>query len=195
MNGDNRERHPSPGRVPAALAILLWLGLGAGPVGAAVHDEAVLESEVSSVAGGGMLPLQGSHFEEETSYALRLVGALREYEFRKVRADAEGNFSLELAIPGEVRPGAYQVEAVAPDGDVVARLDLTVLEAAASAAGAAEPAAAGEGPAGRSGPMATAEEIVIERDRSGLEWGIIGLLTGLAGGLGLTLLRRGSAAD
>jgi hypothetical protein len=154
------------------------------------HEKAVLESSRSSVPAGAVLPLDGRDFGAGESYVLRLVGALREYELGEVEADAEGLFSIELAIPGSVRPGAYQVVAVAPDGDVAARLDLTVLEAEA-----AEPEEADERPAGEAAHegaprVARADDMPIERSRSGLEWGIIGLLIGGAGGLGLGLLKR-----
>ena len=155
------------------------------------HEKAVLESSRSSVAAGAVLPLDGRDFGAGESYVLRLVGALREYELGEVEADAEGLFSIELAIPGSVVPGAYQVVAVAPDGDVAARLDLTVLEAEA-----AEPEGAKERPAGEAAHdaaprVARAGEMPIERSRSGLEWGLIGLLIGGAGGLGLGLMRAG----
>ncbi len=154
------------------------------------HEKAVLESSRSSVPAGAVLPLDGRDFGASESYVLRLVGALREYELREVEADADGLFSIELAIPGSVRPGAYQVVAVAPDGDVAARLDLTVLEAEA-----AEPEGAEERPAGEAAQeamprVARADEMPIERSRSGLEWGVIGLLIGGAGGLGLGLIKK-----
>ncbi len=154
------------------------------------HEKAVLESSRSSVPAGAVLPLDGRDFGAGESYVLRLVGALREYELGEVEADAEGIFSIELAIPGSVTPGAYQVVAVAPDGDVAARLDLTVLEAEA-----AEPEGAEERPAGEAAQeamprVARADEMPIERSRSGLEWGVIGLLIGGAGGLGLGLIKK-----
>ncbi len=154
------------------------------------HEKAVLESSRSSVPAGAVLPLDGRDFGAGESYVLRLVGALREYGLGEAKADADGLFSIELAIPGSVRPGAYQVVAVAPDGDVAARLDLTVLEAEA-----AEPEGAEERPAGEAAHeamprVARADEMPIERSRSGLEWGVIGLLIGGAGGLGLGLIKK-----
>ncbi len=154
------------------------------------HEKAVLESSRSSVPAGAVLPLAGRDFGAGESYVLRLMGALREYDLGEVEADAEGLFSIELAIPGSVTPGTYQVVAVAPDGDVAARLDLTVLEAEA-----AEPEGAEERPAGRAAHeaaprVARADEMPIERSRSGLEWGVIGLLIGGAGGLGLGLIKK-----
>ena len=153
------------------------------------HENAVLESPQTSVPAGGSLSLDGRDFSAGEGYALRLIGALREYDLRQVAADGDGVFSLAVVIPADVVPGAYQVTAVAPDGDVAARLDMVVLEASADARQHGEMMASDASPASVR-PMARADEIEIERDRSGLEWGFIGLLIGLAGGLGLGLLRR-----
>lgn len=163
------------------------------PAGTAAHEEAVLESAASSAPAGGSLPLNGKDFTAEERYELRLLGALREYDLREVEAGADGTFALELMLPADVRPGAYQVVAIAPDGDVVARLDLTVLEAVPASDPAEAAAGGGDGATHRAGG-ATDEEIRIERSRSGVEWGLIGLIVGGAGGLGIGLLRRGGAA-
>ncbi len=155
------------------------------------HEKAVLESSRSSVPAGAVLPLDGRDFGAGESYVLRLQGALREYELGEVKADAEGLFSIELAILGSVTPGTYQVVAVAPDGDVAARLDLTVLEAEATEPEGAEERPAGEAAHEISPRVARADDMPIERSRSGIEWGVIGLLIGGAGGLGLGLMRAG----
>ncbi|MCZ6477129.1 MAG: hypothetical protein O6851_02300 [Gemmatimonadetes bacterium] len=154
------------------------------------HEEAVLESSRSSVPAGAVLPLDGRDFGEGERYVLRLVGALREYELGEVEADAEGLFSIELAIPGSVTPGAYQVVAVAPDGDVTARLDLVVLKAEAAEPEGAEERPASEAAQEAAPRVARADEMPIERSRSGLEWGVIGLLIAGAGGLGLGLIKK-----
>jgi hypothetical protein len=154
------------------------------------HEKAVLESSRSSVPAGAVLPLDGRDFGAGESYVLRLMGALREYDLGEVEADAEGLFSIELAIPGSVTPGTYQVVAVAPDGDVAARLDLTVLEAEAAEPEGAEARPAGEAAHEVAPRVARADEMPIERSRSGLEWGVIGLLIGGAGGLGLGLIKK-----
>lgn len=178
------------GRAAAAALVAFLLLLAAGG-GLAAHEEAVLDSPVSSVPAGGTLLLSGSDFGAEEEYALRLLGTLEEHELGPVRSDDEGRFELEVAIPDAVRPGSYRLVAVAPDGDVAASLDLTVLPARRAAEGrAGGPGAARDGgtPAPRA---ATDEEIRIERSRSGVEWGVIGLIVGLAGGLGLGILLRG----
>lgn len=195
---ERRSRADAMNRAPAAAIaaafLFAWPLLAApsalGALGA--HEEAVIESPQSSVPAGGTLSLAGKDFTAGESYALRLVGALREYELGEVEPSDAGTFTLELEIPGHVVSGAYRLVAVAEDGDEVARMDLQVLAPNPSAAaeggadsGGAHGAAAGGG--------ARADDIRIERDRSGLEWGAIGLLVGLAGGFGIGLLKRTDA--
>ncbi|MEE9471119.1 MAG: hypothetical protein V3W32_05315, partial [Gemmatimonadota bacterium] len=175
---------------PAAAGATFTATAGAS-VTSAAHEKAVLESSRSSVPAGAVLPLDGRDFGAGESYVLRLQGALREYELGEVKADAEGLFSIELAILGSVTPCTYQVVAVAPDGDVAARLDLTVLEAEATEPEGAEERPAGEAAHEISPRVARADDMPIERSRSGIEWGVIGLLIGGAGGLGLGLMRAG----
>lgn len=154
---------------------------------AAVHPEAVLKSSQSVVEAGGDLPLIGEEFGDGGMFTLVLLGALNEYTLRDVEASEDGTFTIDLAIPANVRPGNYQLVAFAPDGDRAATLDVSVT--------AASPAATEEGPddAGeRDENMAsgaTAEEMMIQRSTTGMGWGVIGLLIGLAGGFGLALLR------
>ncbi len=180
----SRTTRPRTLELVAALALLVGV---AGP--AFAHEEAVLKSDRSSVAAGASLPVRGSDFEKNSTVRLRLLGALDEYDLAgEVKADGEGTFTYEVTIPSAVRAGEYQVVAIASDGDVVARLDLTVLPAAAPMAGAMDEGSTAEGT--MHDPEARAEEITIARDRSGIEWGVIGLVIGLAGGLGVGLIRR-----
>lgn len=164
--------------------------LAASNADGAAHEEAVLRSTQSSVSAGASLELTGSDFTGSETYALKLLGVLDEYEVSEVAADSAGTFTYRLEVPANVSPGAYQIVAIASDGDVVARLDITVL--AASAEGGAS--APGEHPAGgqEGNPSSAArhDDIRIERNRSGIEWGVIGLVIGLAGGVGLGMVRR-----
>jgi len=175
--------------VVAMLAVLLWT---AAPT--AVHDEGVLESDQTSVAARGEIAVRGKEFEEEETYTLRLLGALNEYDLGSVKSDGEGRFHLDILIPADVRPAEYQIVAIAADGDVGARLDVTVSAAVrAGAEAAAEHADEHDEMADMDEHGATAEEITIERDRSGIGWAVIGLLIGAAGGLGIGLGRRRAA--
>jgi hypothetical protein len=163
-----------------------------GPA-AGSHPEATLKAARSVAAAGTALPVTGEHFAANGKVLLALRGALGEYRLAEVTATGEGTLALSLDIPADVRPGRYQLIAVADDGDVVARLELTMEPPAGdsreSAAGG-EDAMANRPVAGEHDTMARADDMPIERSRNGMEWGIIGLVVGLAGGLGLGLLRR-----
>lgn len=174
-------------RIAAALLALLAFVTAE----AAAHGEATLKSPVESVAAGASLTLDGDDFEPSEANRLILRGALQDYELGTASASADSTFTVQVVVPGDVRPGQYRVVAVAPDGDEVATLDMMVT--AASPAGGegrehAEPAPAG---AAHASAEARADDIVVERNRSGVEWGVIGLFIGLAGGLGVGLLARG----
>lgn len=172
--------------VPAIALALAAVGPAAGD-----HPEATLKAARSSAAAGAVLPITGENFAKSQTVVLQLRGALGEYGLGEVTATEAGTLALPLEIPADVRPGRYQLVAVADDGDVVARLDLTLEPAAAiPPAAAGVEGAMGTQMAGEHEMMARADDMVIERSMSGAGWAIIGLLVGLAGGLGLGLLRR-----
>lgn len=168
----------------AGLVALAASGLAPAP--ARAHGDAVLELGSSSVAAGARLAIAGSSFDTGSAYRLRLVGALDQHDVAEVRPDSAGEFTREISLPADVRGGRYELVAVAPDGDVVARARLTVRAGAAAGGDGGGASASGSG--GSSG--ARHAEIELQRHRSGLEWGVIGLLVGGAGGLGAGLLRR-----
>jgi hypothetical protein len=181
------------------LLTALALAIPSRPAAGLAHEEAVLRSSRSSVAAGDVVPLQGAEFEPGGRYTLRLVGPLREYALEAVEADSVGEFSMDVTIAAAVVPGAYKIEAVALDGDVAARLDITVLPAAQAPSG--EDGHAGvmgeDMQLGKRGTaaMARSDDIQIDRDRSAIEWGLIGLLIGAAAGLGSGLLIAGRAGS
>lgn len=176
-------------------AVLLGAAL-AVPRPAAAHEEAVLEASASAVAAGSSLELTGSEFTADEEFRLRLLGALEEHDLGTVTADSAGTFRLELELPAEARQGRYQLVALAPDGDEVARLDLNVTPAASAGGEEAGPAAEEAGGAGEASTggrdEARADEMEIERSRSGVEWAALLLVVGLSGGLGARLLRGAS---
>lgn len=184
---DPRRRNPR--RAASAVRVSLFTALVALALGtvaprpALAHEEAVLEASASAVAAGGTLELTGSEFVADEEVRLRLLGALEEHELGTVTPDSAGRFRLELELPADVRQGRYQVVALASDGDEVARLDLSVTPAAS---GDGEDAAEGA-PAGED--EARADEMEIERSRSGVEWAALLAIVGLSGGLGARLLR------
>lgn len=170
--------------VPVLLLALL-------PRAAWGHGEGVLKVAVNRVAAGSMLAIEGSSFEKGTRLRLVLVGALEEYALQEVTTDTVGAFGTQVRLPGAARPGPYRVVAVAPDGDRVASVDLAVTAAMAGDGGQAVQEEHGAGHGEGSEMMVRAGEMPIERSWSGAEWGVIGLLIGLAGGGGIALLLRG----
>jgi hypothetical protein len=184
MNPIDAQTRPRP--LPATLlaVALAGLALPLAPSPAGAHGDAVLELASNSVAAGTTVTVEGSSFETGSAYRLRLVGAMDQHDLTEVRPDSEGAFSLELRVPAAVADGRWELIAVAPDGDVVARTPLTVVASSAGGGAAADGA-----PDDGQDRGARAGEIDLERERSGSEWGAIGLLVGLAGGLGVGLLR------
>ena len=161
---------------------------------ARVAVQAVLEGDRTSVEAGGAIGLRGKEFGKEETYTLHLLGALNEYDLGEAKSDGEGQFELDINIPDGVRPGAYQVVAVASDGDVVARLDVMISAATHVAASDNADQHTEMADSEMDEHQATADEIRIERDRNGIEWAAIGLIVGVAGGLGIGLGRRSRAA-
>jgi hypothetical protein len=175
--------------VPLALSLTLSVAVPT----AGVHPEATLKAARSSATAGATLAVTGEDFKAHQKVQLVLRGVLGEYRIAAATATEEGTFALPLKMPADARPGRYQLVALADDGDVVARLELTMEVPAAGPAdepGAAGPDASSAAMAGGHEMMAPARDLPIERSFSGAGWGIIGLLVGLAGGLGLGLLRR-----
>lgn len=172
---------PRHRRLAGAAAALAAVALLLAPTTLTAHGEGVLELASSSVAAGGELAVEGSEFETGATYRLVLVGALDEREIGDVRPDSAGDFSASLTVPADVGEGRYQLTAVAPDGDVVARVELAVLGGAATES---------DGETGDAdGSEARADDMPLDRDRNGTEWAVVALLVGAAGGAGVRLLR------
>ena len=160
---------------------------------AAVHG-AVLKSTLESVEAGQALPLVGADFHGGMTVSLVLVGVFDEHPLGEATANDEGRFSVELTIPADARPGEYQVVAYEPSGERATALDITVLAASASAV--AEPShEEGAGHDEAEASAARADDMIIERSMSGAGWGVVGLMIGLAGGLGMVLLRGAPSTE
>lgn len=177
------------------IASLLFL-LALLPIPVAVrtlwaHGEGVLKADRASMAAGDSLHLTGSHFEPGATYRLRLAGALQEFPLATARADAKGLFALTVGIPAAAREGSYRLQAVGPDDDVDAALDVAVLATAPVPGHAStEPMR----PMSGMGSMPTAAEMPIARQQGGAAWGLIGGVIGLTAGMGLGLLLRRKVA-
>ena len=168
------------------LAACLWI-VATGP--ATAHEDAVLEADRSAAAAGNTLALDGREFTAGAEYQLRLVGTLDEYDITKVQADSTGRFRVDVTVPSAARPGRYRLVAVAGDGDEVAGADLRVTDRAAASS---PPDTAADGSASSHRPRI--EEMNLPRERSGLDWSLILVLIGGAGGLGAIVL-RGAEGD
>ncbi len=184
----------TPIRIAIPLALATLLGLHAPSESAGALHEAVLTLGSSTAAAGGTLRVSGAEFHSLITYTLVLKGVLDEYEVGSTESDSEGRFTLELKIPGNVRPGAYRLVALEPDGEEAASRDLTVEPAPADVDVEAGEASPGEADAMPMPPMPRADELVIERRWSGFEWCVIGaaLIGALAAG---SLFDRGKAGN
>ncbi len=186
-----RRSHHSIAPILAALTLLGTLAASFAVSPLQAHEEGVLTLPSARLTAGGALPVKGSDFSRSTTYVLVLKGALREFELGRVTSDTAGGFEIELSLPGEARPGAYRLVAVAPDGDEASGVELEI-----EAAPVKESPDREEGPAESASYVApSAEPLDIQRDWSAAEWFVLGALFGGALAGGLALLRRpGSAA-
>ena len=154
---------------------------------AAVHGAALTSTE-KAVEAGQVLPLEGTGFHAGQTVRLVLLGTLTEYTLREVTVDDAGVFAFDVAVPVDVRPGQYQLLALSGEDTREAAMDLSVM-AASQVAVAADSHDEGAGHNAAMDAGASAEEMTIARATTGAGWGVIGLLIGLAGGAGVTLLR------
>ena len=163
--------------------------LSSPPVHPLVHGEGVLTAERGTMAAGESLKLTGASFEPGEEYQIKLVGALQEFTLGTVRVSPDSTFALTVAIPAEAREGSYRLEVVAPDGDVSAGLDVTLLAASPiPSASSTDPMAGMDHPPGAM--MARADEVPIDRSYTGGVLAVIVGLIGLAAGVGIGLLSR-----
>lgn len=153
---------------------------------AAVHG-AALKSSQSAVEAGQAFPLEGTGFHEGQTVTLVLLGSLTEYTLRDVTVDDEGAFAFVIDVPADVRPGQYQLLALSGEDVREAAMDLSVMAVSQVAVAESHDDAAAHNETMATG--ARAEEMTITRATTGAGWGVIGLMIGLAGGVGATLLR------
>lgn len=155
------------------MVVLLALGVSPPVVMAHGGDGGEgLEVEPSSITAGESVVLAGSGLEPDSDRVLVLVGNDLTMALGTVTTDADGMFSREIAIPGHLPGGSYQLQAI---GDETLSVPLAV------AAGAAAQAP---------GPAATADESVIPRGRGAIELlAILGLVV-IATTLGAWLVWR-----
>jgi len=161
--------------VGVAAVALLW------PATLRAHEKGVLRVAAREVAAGDTLPIVGEKFGRRLRLTLVLEGTGGQWELGTLESDSIGAFRAALAVPATVTPGGYRLVAVAADGDVVAGVDVAVLERPAGTTVAAQPEHAGHEP--------SAEPLALDRATSPMVTG--GALTAalLAMVAGVFLLR------
>jgi len=176
-----------------ALILMSSVPLVAHPTNGVLH----LASQ--RVVIGGSLELRGEKFEERTDMKLELRGVLDSYPIGQVKTDASGTFQTTLTLPPHVPSGAYTLVAIAPDGDITARAELSIVPSA-QAAGPSMPGMPGMSP--RSGTEqempsqhATDEMMSIDQSKSAAERLIVALLVLASFAAGAVLLRKGATVD
>lgn len=164
---------------------------------ALAHEKGAIYLASKTVGRGGELVLRGERLPKSGIIRLQLRGTLETFSLGEQRIDTAGRFQGKVSLPAQVAAGTYTVVALASDGDVVARADLIVTQAAAPAPGAmADMDHAGmPGMTDSSGVHPTAEMMDVPVNTSGGEWAVIAAIIGLsaAGGLVLLARPRGSA--
>lgn len=159
--------------VATAVGLVLSIGVAFGVIAHEGTGKETLEAEPSSITAGDSVVLAGGGLEPDSDRVLVLAGLGLTVEFGTVRTDAEGMFSKELTIPNHLPSGTYELRAI---GDET----LTTPLAVTAAAGAAQASPAAN----------DATEMVVARQRTPIELGLIIGLVAVASLLGAWLVLR-----
>lgn len=163
------------------------------------HGGGVIRLASNQVAVGGTLALRGEKLEKNSHIRLELRGTLDNYPVGEVKTDTAGKFQMSIVLPPHVPAGAYTLVAIAADGDVTARADLTVGMPTGGAGSGPVPTAM-PGMPGMSGTQempgehATEEMMALKRTTSNGEWAFIAAFILLTFAGGAVLLRKGASA-
>ncbi len=128
--------------------------------------------EPAQITAGETVVLAGNGLEPNSDRQINLVGPDVVVPFPAVTTDADGMFAVTLTIPDHLPTGTYTFQAI---GDETLTTECTIT--------AAEGLAAAE-------PKNEAAALVTARSRSSLEIGTVGVLVGVAIGLGVLLVVR-----
>lgn len=182
-------RYTRPALVRIA-AVLGLLALTSAP--AFAHGGGVIRLANARVPVGGTIGLSGEKLEKNTTFKLELRGTLDNYPIGDAKTDTAGKFRLSVALPAHVPAGVYSLVAIGPDGDVDARVDLTIAGATTQGGSTATAAMSGmgQGTQEMSGMHATDEMMTLHRTTTIGEWVIIAVLIVAAFAGGAILLRR-----
>jgi hypothetical protein len=170
-----------------ALVLALAVPLSAHPTSGVLH----LASK--QVGIGGELVLRGERFERTTDLELELRGTLDNYPVGEVKTNTAGAFQVTLTLPPHVPAGAYTLVAIAPDGDITARVDMMIVPAEAAPMASTGKAGMKQMPGMQQqmpGEHATAEMMAVDQSQSPAERIIVAALVLLSFGGGATLLRK-----
>lgn len=156
-------------------AVLLLLGLALLPaVPALAHGEAVMTVSPTVVAPGAIINVEGEGVEAGEEFTISLQGVGFDTTLGMVTVGDDEDFHQEFTIPADAPPGTYQEVAVSVEGETITS-ELTVEAGQTVAASVpAEPSAA---------------LMDLDRNKSPLEWGVIGVGLLISAGLGLALVR------
>lgn len=180
----------------AAIALTFALML-AGSTPAFAHGGGVIRLASNHVAVGGKIALIGQKLDKKSNIRLELRGVLDNYPVGEVLTDTAGKFQMRLVLPPHVPAGVYSLVAIAADGDVAARADLTVgmpTGGAGSGPATAMPGmpGMGQGTQEMPGVHATEEMMSLHRSTSPAEVIVIAVFI-LASFAGAVLLLRKAA--
>lgn len=175
----------------AALLLAMSTSAFAHPTGG------VISLASSQVAVGGTLGLSGEKLEKNSNIRLELRGILDNYPVGEVKTDTAGKFQMSIVLPPHVPAGAYTLVAVAADGDVAARADLTVGTLTGGAGSGPVTGMQGmsgmNGTQGMPGMHATDEMMALKRTTSGGEWAFIVAFIIVMFAGGAVLLRKAAS--
>ena len=160
------------------------------------HGGGVLRVASKQIPSGGSIQMSGEKLGNNANLRLELRGVLDNYPIGSVRTAADGKLSASVAVPASVPAGTYTLAAIAADGDVAGRTEVSVGSAAAvEAAKSGMPHMAGGDMAGMEGMKATADMMKLDIKTTAFEWTVIGLLILLSFAAGASLLARSRRAS
>jgi hypothetical protein len=192
----HRVRH-LPGRTIGGTSAAIVATVAAvltATVPASAHETGAIHVASSQVPVGGTIDIRGEKLPKSQTIKLELRGILDNYPVGEVRTDTGGAFKAQLAVPPAAPVAQYTLVAIASDGDVTARTDLTIVAAGVAAtAGSTTASSAMPGMPGMSGEMATKEMMHIDNTTTTGQWVVIYLLIGLSLAAGIFLLRSSAA--